>query len=206
MLDWLRSVLPHMPHYGYVLVFIVVFLNNLGLPLPGETILLGAGFILGRMLQPLWPPMVSAMVACSVGGTIAFWAGRRLGQSGLDKVRWLQLTPERLAWPQRLVDRHGAKTVFLARFIPLLPPVVINLMAGMTDMRWKTFLFFNVSGSIAYAATYILLGYYFGKQWKALEAWLGATTLYVLLAGIGLAILGLLYWRVARYSSRNQRT
>ena len=201
MFDWLRSVLPHMPHYGFLLVFIVVFLNNLGLPLPGETILLGAGFILGRTAQPLWPPMVSAMMACYVGGTIAFWAGRRLGHSGLERVRWLHLTPERLAWPQRLFDRHGAKTVFFARFIALLPPVVVNLLAGMTDMRWKTFLFYNLSGSVVYAAAYILLGYCFGQQWKALEAWLGPTTLYALLAGLAVVVLGLLYWGVLRNST-----
>jgi len=48
MLHWLQSLLPHIPHYGHVLVFIVVLLNNLGIPLPGETILFGAGFILGK--------------------------------------------------------------------------------------------------------------------------------------------------------------
>jgi membrane protein DedA with SNARE-associated domain len=48
MLHWLHSLLPHIPRYGYVLVFIVVLLNNIGVPLPGETILLGAGFILGE--------------------------------------------------------------------------------------------------------------------------------------------------------------
>ena len=48
MLHWLQSLLPHIAHYGHVLVFIVVLLNNLGIPLPGETILFGAGFILGK--------------------------------------------------------------------------------------------------------------------------------------------------------------
>jgi membrane protein DedA with SNARE-associated domain len=77
----------------------------------------------------------------------------------------------------------------------------MNLLAGMTDMRWKTFLLFNLTGSITYAATYILLGYYFGKQWKALEAWLGPTALYALLAGLALVVVGLLYWGALRNSS-----
>ena len=54
MLHWWHSLLPHIPHYGYVLVFIVAFLNNLGVPLPGETILLGAGFVLGKTADSLW--------------------------------------------------------------------------------------------------------------------------------------------------------
>jgi hypothetical protein len=60
MLHWLHTLLPHIPHYGYVLVFVVVFLNNIGFPLPGETILLGAGFILGRTADSLREPTVAA--------------------------------------------------------------------------------------------------------------------------------------------------
>jgi membrane protein DedA with SNARE-associated domain len=59
MLHWLHTLLPHIPHYGYVLVFVVVFLNNIGGPLPGEAILLGAGFILGRTADSLWEPTFS---------------------------------------------------------------------------------------------------------------------------------------------------
>ena len=61
MLHWLHSLLPHIPHYGYVLVFIVVFLNNIGAPLPGETILLGAGFVLGKAAGSLWEDQKSVV-------------------------------------------------------------------------------------------------------------------------------------------------
>jgi membrane protein DedA with SNARE-associated domain len=80
MLHWLHSLLPNLPHYGYVLVFIVAFLNNLGLPLPGETILLGAGFVLEKTADSLWQPVVAGTAACFLGGICAFelddgWAG-----------------------------------------------------------------------------------------------------------------------------------
>jgi membrane protein DedA with SNARE-associated domain len=83
MLHWLHSLLPHIPHYGYVLVFIVAFLNNLGFPLPGETILLGAGFVLGKTADSLWQPMVAGTAACFLGGIGAFWLGRQLGKNPL---------------------------------------------------------------------------------------------------------------------------
>jgi hypothetical protein len=101
MLHWLHSLLPDIPHYGYVLVFIVVFLNNLGVPLPGETILLGAGFVLGKTADSLWQPVVAGTAACFLGGICAFWLGRRLGHGSLEKIHWLHLTPERLKWPGR---------------------------------------------------------------------------------------------------------
>ena len=193
MLHWLHSLLPHIPHYGYVLVFIVAFLNNLGFPLPGETILLGAGFVLGKTGDSLWPPVVAGAVACFLGGICAFGLGRRLGHSSLKKIRWLHLTPKRLKWPEQLFKRHGAKTVFIARFIFLFPPVVVNLLAGMSKMPWRTFLFYNLTGSAAYSTTYILLGYFFGKQWKRLAAWLGPVPLYLILAAIILIVLGVLF-------------
>ena len=146
MFDWLRSILPHMPHYGYALVFIVVFLNNIGFPLPGETILLGAGFILGKTASTLWPPLVAGAVACFLGGICSFWMGRRLGHSGLEKIHWLHLTPERLQWPERFFKRYGAKAVFIARFIALFPPVVANLLAGMSKNTMAHFPFFQPHG------------------------------------------------------------
>jgi membrane protein DedA with SNARE-associated domain len=73
----------------------------------------------------------------------------------------------------------------------LFPPVVVNLLAGMSTMPWRSFLFYNLTGSAAYATTYTLIGYLFGKKWKLIEAWLGPTALYLILAGIALIVLGL---------------
>ena len=193
MLHWLHSLLPHIPHYGYVIVFIVVFLNNLGFPLPGETILLGAGFVLGKTGDPLWQPVAAGAAASFLGGICAFWMGRRLGHGSLEKIHWLHLTAKRLKWPEQFFKRHGAKAVFIARFIALFPPVAANLLAGMAKMPWRTYLFYNFTGSAAFATTYILIGYFFGKQWKMLKAWLGPTALYLILVGIALIVLGLIY-------------
>lgn len=193
MFHWLHSLLPDLPHYGYALIFIVVFLNNIGAPLPGETILLGAGFVLGRTETSLWPPMLASTLACFLGGICAFWMGRRLGRIGVEKLRWLHLTPKRRKWPERLFKRYGAKVVFISRFIALFPPVVANLLAGTTTMPWGRFLAFNLAGSAAYAVTYILLGFFFGKEWKHLEAWLGPTASYMILVGIALIVLGVVF-------------
>ena len=190
MLNWLHSLIPHFPLYGNVLVFIVVFLNNVGFPLPGETILLGAGFVLGHTASSLWQPMAAAMVACFLGGCGAFWMGRRLGEARLEKIRWLPLTRGRIQTAEKFFKRHGAKTVFIARFIPLFPPVAANVLAGMSKkMTWHTFLFYNFTGSAAYTVTYILIGYFFGREWTRFAARLGPTALSLMLAGIVLIVL-----------------
>jgi membrane-associated protein len=190
VVEWLHSLLPHIPHFGWLFVFIVVFINNLGVPLPGRVTLLGAGFILGKNVISLWQPMAAGTAASFLGGVLAFWLGRRFGHRRIKKIRWLYLTPEKIKWGERLFKRHGPAAVFTARFILMLPPVFVNLLAGMAEMKWKTFLFYNFTGSAAYTVSFILVGYFFGKKWERLEAWLGPTALYLIVGGMTLAILG----------------
>jgi membrane protein DedA with SNARE-associated domain len=193
MLHWLHSLLPHIPRYGFAFVFIVIFLDNIGVPMPGKTILFGAGFILGRTEGSLWQPMLAGVAACFLGGSCAFWLGRRLDHGRLESIHWLHLTPERLKWPESFFKRHGDRAVFIARFIPLFPPVAINLLAGMAKMRWRIFLFYNLANSIVCGISYILFGYFFGQKWHMLEVSLGAAALYLMLTGMALLVGGIIF-------------
>jgi membrane-associated protein len=98
-----------------------------------------------------------------------------------------------MEWPDRFLKRHGAKTVFIARFIALFPPVAANLVAGMSKLSWPTFLAYDLAGSVAYAATYILVGHFFGRRWKVIEAWLGSTTLYAILVAVAFVACGVVF-------------
>ena len=109
-----------------------MFLSNIGVQLPGKTFAFGIGIMLGKAAGSPWQPMVAAMTACFLGGICSFWLGRRLGHVGVAKTHWLHLTPERLKWPQQFFKQYGAKSVFIARFIPLLPPVATWGISGGT--------------------------------------------------------------------------
>jgi membrane protein DedA with SNARE-associated domain len=67
------------------------------------------------------------------------------------------------------------------------------VLAGMTKMSWRTFLFYNLIGSAGSTAGYILIGYFFGKEWKYVEAWFGPTWLYLILSGITVIVLGVMF-------------
>ena len=110
-------------------------------------------------------------------------------------LHWLHLTPERLKWPEQFFNRHGARTVFIARFIFPFPPVVPNLPAGMSELPWRTYLFYDLLGSAAYSTTYVLPGYFFGKQWKRMAAWLGPYAFCLIITAIVLIVLGLFFRR-----------
>ena len=195
MLQWLHSLFPHLPHHGNAIIFIATFLNSIGFPFPGEPILFGAGFILGKKGMALWATMAAGTTACFLGGEGAFWVGKWLGRDRLKKIHWLHLTPKRFEWMDHFFKRYGAKTIFIARFIALLPPLVPNVLAGMAKMQWRVFLFYNLTGSAVYVTLYLLLGYFFGKYWTFLENWLGPTAIYLILQGILLLVFVVIFWR-----------
>ena len=174
MSEWLHSLLPQLPHYGFVVVFVALFLNNVGLPLPGETVLLGAGFILGRDVgffsEPVFVAMLAATLAGFLGGACAFAVGRRVDRQALSKVRWLRAVSRRLDRAERLYSRHGALTVCVGRFIPVLPPVAVNLLAGVMRVPWPGFLWFSLVGSAGFSCLYMMLGFLLGAQWLIVRA------------------------------------
>jgi membrane protein DedA with SNARE-associated domain len=192
MFHWLHSLFPH---YGNMALFVATYLNSLGLPFPGEPILFGAGFIEGKDGLSMWGSIAAGTAAGFLGGESAFWLGRWLGYSRVKKIHWLHLTAKRFEWMEHFFKRYGAKTVFIARFIAMLPALIPNVLAGMAEMRWGVFLFYNLTGSAVYSALYILLGYLLGQHWNFLEAWLGPTAIYLIIQGIVLIILGVIFRR-----------
>jgi membrane protein DedA with SNARE-associated domain len=139
---------------GYPVLFALIFGESAGLPLPGETALLTAGVLAGtgRLSLPL--VIVVAIVAAVTGDTLGYWLGRRGGRAVLAHRRgpfaaFRQLALER---GERFFERHGAKTVFLGRFVPGVR-VVAAVLAGAGAMPWPRFAIYNLSGAFVWAAT-----------------------------------------------------
>jgi len=192
--DWLQQLFND---YGYYLVFAGVFLNNLGLPIPGDTLLLGAGFLAEDGPFDLVPTIAVGTAACFLGGTCGYGLGRRLGRKFLRRLKWIPLTPEREKQLDRFFRKHGAKAVFFARFVALAHPVT-GLLTGMGKTPFKPFLVYNLAGSLVYALVYTLLGYFFGASWNVLKEWAGRTALYALVIVLVLAFLTVLLRRFSR--------
>src|ERR1039457_4707297 len=93
MPDWLSTSLEN---YGYLAVFLAVFFNNIGIPLPGDTFLLGAGFLSEDGMFSPWLLVLLGASACFLGGTFGYVAGRKLGRKILLRSRWVTLNPERI--------------------------------------------------------------------------------------------------------------
>jgi membrane protein DedA with SNARE-associated domain len=182
---WLTDLFAR---YGYFVVFFGILLENAGVPVPGETILL-AGAALARFghLSLLW--VISTAIAGAVlGDNVGFLIGRRGGRRLLERHgRLLGLTKARLDQFDAFFARHGAKTVFIARFVTGLR-VVGAVLAGASTLEWGRFLVFNASGALAWATTFGAVGYVLGYSWETIERWIGHLGL-VLLVVLGIVVV-----------------
>ena len=140
MPEWLLDLFAR---YGYAVVFAGVFLENAGLPIPGETVLL-AGAALAHFGRLSFVAVVAtAILGATLGDNLGFFIGRHGGRRLADRYGWrIGLTRARLEEFDRFFLRHGPKTVFVARFITGLR-VVGAVLAGGSGMAWPTFLVYN---------------------------------------------------------------
>ena len=183
--------------YGYAVVFVGVFLENAGLPVPGETALL-AGAALSRSGALFLPWVIATAVAGAIfGDNIGFLIGRRGGRALLERFgSKIGLTPDRLVEFDRFFDKHGAKTVFIARFVTGLR-VFGAVLAGASDLPWGRFLLYNASGAVAWATTFGAVGYFLAYSWETLEEWIGRSGLVLLAAVAIIAVVAVLRRRRA---------
>jgi len=167
--DALETITGLLGRWGYWIVFFGVMVENAGVPFPGETILLAAGFFASR--GHLSAAIVAGVAAAGamLGDNLGYWIGRRLGRSVLIKYgKYVWLTEKRFSEMERFFERHGAKTVAVARFITGFR-VFTALFAGASHMAWSRFLPFNAIGAIVWAAVITLIGYFFGHSWSLME-------------------------------------
>ena len=161
-------------HYGYGLVGLVVMLESMGAPLPGESLLIGTALYCAttHKLDIGWVILV-AIVGAVMGDNLGYLIGRSLGFRAL--ARWgrhVGLTEERLTLGRYLFRRHGGKVVFFGRFIAVLRTFAA-LLAGANRMPWPSFLLWNALGGIGWAGGYTMAAYLLGSQVEKISGPIG---------------------------------
>jgi membrane protein DedA with SNARE-associated domain/membrane-associated phospholipid phosphatase len=196
-LDYILSLIEQ---YGYVIVFLGVMLESAGVPLPGETILIAAGFLVQQGHLDVGDAIIFGILGAVIGDQIGYWVGREGGRRFVLRWgRYVLITPERLEHAERFFARHGGKAVFLARFVAGLR-VFGALVAGISRMHWRTFFFYNALGGAAWATAAVLAGYLVGGSIDLLGRWVGRASLLLL----GLVVLCLAFYFSYRWVARHQ--
>jgi membrane protein DedA with SNARE-associated domain len=151
--------------HGYWVIAAVVGLESMGIPLPGETMLVTAAIYAGKTHRlSIGFVILAAATGAIVGDSAGYMIGRRFGYSLLLRyAHRLRMSPARIKLGQFLFARHGGKLVFFGRFVAVLRTLAAFL-AGTNQMPWPQFLFFNAAGGVVWATGYGLAAYAFGEQ------------------------------------------
>ena len=166
LVDLLRSLLAH---YGYGAVAGALLLENAGLPVPGETVLLLASFLAFSEHRLRLPYIILVGIfAATIGDNIGFAVGVYGGRPLLERYRkTLRIRPATISRGEDLFRRYGAATVFVARFITGMR-VIAGPLAGVLRMDWRKFVIFNFLGAALWVTVISSAGFLFGKHWDDL--------------------------------------
>jgi membrane protein DedA with SNARE-associated domain len=179
------EIQPLIAQHAYTAVFLVILLEGLGSPLPGETVLVAAAVYAGATHHINIAIVIAVAIAGAVmGGSGGYWIGRSAGASVIERYgKFIGLNANRLALGRYLFERHGGKIVFFGRFVAVLR-VVAALLAGLNKYDWRSFFFFNAAGTVAWASIMGLGGYIFGKAISRVSSLIGVAGLVVALGFI----------------------
>lgn len=180
----LQNVEPFLHHYGLWAVFLFLFLETFGLPLPGETLLIGASALASQGHFHLPTVILVGWVAAVLGDNAAFYLGRYGGRRLLLRLGGrLGLTDGRLDKVQHFYDRFGGEVVILARFFEGARQLN-GLVAGTSGMAPIRFLVYNLIGAALWVGFWAMAAFYLGHHLDVLYAWMGRLFLAFGLVGL----------------------
>jgi membrane protein DedA with SNARE-associated domain len=171
--------------YGYWAVFLLVAVESLGVPLPGETAVVLAGVAAGQShrLSP-WIIFLVASAAAIIGDNIGYTIGRVGGFRLARRYgHWVRLDERKLKAGRYIFDRRGSEVVFFGRFVSVLRTYAA-VLAGTNLMRWPKFLLFNAMGGIVWAAFYTGISYAAGKAFERVSG-----TVSLILVGVAVVVV-----------------
>jgi membrane-associated protein len=202
MNDGLQLLRSFFDQYGYWTVFFALLLENAGVPVPGETVLLFASFLaFDEQELKLRFIILVGIAAATLGDNIGYWIGRKGGRPLLDRyIHMFRIPISVIEKGERLFAKHGPLAIFFARFVFGMR-IIAGPMAGVLKMDWRKFSVFNFLGATVWVTVISVVGYKFGEEWEDLVRIMGGVNL-----AIGIIALWVAYmvWRTYRARKKAQ--
>jgi membrane protein DedA with SNARE-associated domain len=179
----LENIQDFAQSYGYWAIFLGILLENLGIPLPGETVTLVGGFLAGSDELNYWLVLGDAVTGAVIGGNCGYWIGRVGGWPFLLQVgKIFRISEARLLSIKDQFSENAAKAVFFGRFFALLR-IFASPLAGIAEMPFGKFLVYNLAGATAWAGVMVTLAFFAGRivSLEQLVAWVSQFAILALL-------------------------
>lgn len=161
---YLNDIIASYGAWTLALLFIIIFLETgvVVTPfLPGDSLIFAAATFAARGALNPWMLFIALAIAAVTGDTVNYWIGHRVGAKAYTgEVRWVK--KEYMERTHGFFEKHGGKTIFLARFVPIIRTFA-PFVAGVSQMSYGFFLRWNIIGGVVWVATFTLLGYFFGN-------------------------------------------
>jgi membrane protein DedA with SNARE-associated domain len=193
----IQALEPALTKYGYLAVGGLVFLEDFGVPVPGETVLVAAAFYAGLGQLNVFLIAIIAIIGAVLGDNVGFCIGKYGGHPLVEKYgKYIFLTPERINKAEVFFKKRGSRIVVIARFIEGLRQAN-GIIAGLSEMPWLRFLTFNLIGAIAWVSLWVSVGYFGGSN---IETFLHYQLYF------SIACFAVLLGFIARYFSKKKRS
>ena len=191
--DLFEALSTHFHTHGYWTLAITLLLENAGVPLPGETMLLFASFLAFRHQQlNLGVIVLVGTLACTLGDNLGYWIGYHGGRPLLHRYQKVfRVSDGKIARGEKMFERFGPATVFFARFVFGMR-VIAGPLAGVLRMQWRRFVLFNFLGATLWVTVISSVGYLFGQHWHRLLRIVGRANLVVFM--LAAAIVAYAWW------------
>lgn len=160
--EQLANIISQYGTWTYAILFLIIFMETgfVVTPfLPGDSLLFAAGSFAGLGSLNLWVLLILLSIAAVVGDTVNYWIGHFMGDRAYN-VKWIK--KEYLDRTHAFFEKHGGKTIFLARFVPIVRTFA-PFVAGMGKMSYGYFFSYNVFGGLVWVFLFTLMGYFFGN-------------------------------------------
>jgi membrane protein DedA with SNARE-associated domain len=194
---FLNALSGTLQHYGLWAIGLLITLEDFGIPVPGETILIAGAIFAGAGRINVVALGAVAFVAAVIGDNIGFAIGHFGGRAlALRFGKYVFLTEERLNKAEAFFDRRGSIVITFARFVEGLRQAN-GIIAGITGMHWLRFVIFNAIGAALWVGTWVTIGYFAGNNITTVYHYITLYSYYVL-AGLVVLIVGYIVWHRRR--------
>ncbi|MBW4554487.1 MAG: DedA family protein [Trichormus sp. ATA11-4-KO1] len=191
----LENIQEFAHQYGYWAIFLGILLENLGIPLPGETVTLVGGFLAGSDELSYWLVLGDAVAGAVIGGACGYWIGKLGGWPFLLQVgKIFRISEARLLNIKEQFSQNATKAVFFGRFFALLR-IFAAPLAGIAEMPFRKFFVYNLAGASAWASVMVTLAFFAGRvvSLEQLVAWVSEFAIAALLILVALIAIPL-WW------------